>query len=150
MTFVFSKKFPPFLIVTNSLSRWSGCSLICFHWWAPKIGVNDALPTPWRTQMWIQIKNSGRRKSRSTLPSSQHFEGWKCVLELWDGTRKSWQASLTQTGLHTAHTKWLVHSWNTFGARTSHKQHRHIRLTTARTWGKPLPSPPYSIYCGWS
>jgi len=30
-------------------------------------------------------------------------------------------------GLHTTHTKWLVQSWNTLGARTSHGQHRHRR-----------------------
>jgi hypothetical protein len=35
----------------------------------------DALPTPWRTQMWIQAKDSGRGRSRDTLLSSQHFEG---------------------------------------------------------------------------
>jgi hypothetical protein len=46
--------------------------------------------------------------------------------------------------LHTTHTRWLVHSWSTFGARTSHGQHGHTRLTMARTWGKPPPSP-YSI-----
>jgi len=57
------------------------------------------------------------------------------------GTRKSWQTSLTHTSLHTTHTRWLVHSSNTFGARTSHGQHEHIRLTTARPWGKPPPSP---------
>ncbi len=34
-----------------------------------------------------------------------------------------------------------MHSWSTFGARTSHGQHGHTRLTTARTWGKPPPSP---------
>jgi hypothetical protein len=47
-------------------------------------------------------------------------------------------------GLHTTHTKWLVHSWSTFGARTSHGQHGHTRLTTARTWGS-YHLPPYSI-----
>ncbi len=30
----------------------------------------DALPTPQRTQMWAQVGNSGRRRSRGTLPSS--------------------------------------------------------------------------------
>jgi hypothetical protein len=63
------------------------------------------------------------------------------VLKLQDGTRKSWQASLTHTGMHATHTRWLVHSWNTFSARMSHGQHEHIRLTTAQTWGKPPPSP---------
>jgi hypothetical protein len=35
----------------------------------------DALPTPWRTQLWIQVKDSERRRSRDTLLNSQHFEG---------------------------------------------------------------------------
>jgi len=91
--------------------------------------------------MWAQVENSKRRRNRSTLLSSQHLEGYKGMLELQDGTRKSWQASLTHTGLHTTHTKWLVHSWSTLGAKTSHGQHGHTRLTTARTWGKPPPSP---------
>jgi hypothetical protein len=38
-------------------------------------------------------------------------------------------------------TKWLVHSWSTFGARTSHGQFGLTRLTTAQTWGKPPLSP---------
>ncbi len=37
--------------------------------------TSDALPTPWKTQMWIQVENSGRRRSRGTFLSSQHFEG---------------------------------------------------------------------------
>jgi hypothetical protein len=48
--------------------------------------------------------------------------------------------------MHTNHTKWLVHSWSTFGARTSHGQHGHTRLTTARTWGSHH-LPPYSTLC---
>jgi hypothetical protein len=66
--------------------------------------------------------------------------------ELRDGTRKKWQASLTHMDLHKTNTKWLVHSWNTFGARTNHGQLGHTRLTTAWTWGKSPPSP-YSILC---
>ncbi len=66
------------------------------------------------------------------------------MLELRDETRKIWQALFTHTGLHKTNTKWLVHSWNTFGVRTSYGQLGHTRLTTARTWGKPPPSP-YSI-----
>jgi len=45
------------------------------------------------------------------------------------------------THAHTTHIKWLVHSWSSFGARTSHGQHGHTRLTTTRTLGKPPPSP---------
>jgi hypothetical protein len=71
------------------------------------------------------------------------------MLELWDGTKKSWQASFTHTGLHTTHTKWLVHSSSTFRVRMSHGQHGHTRFTMVRTWGKPPPSPPYSILYDW-
>jgi hypothetical protein len=35
----------------------------------------DTLPTPQRTQMWAQVGNSGRRRNRGTLLTSQHFEG---------------------------------------------------------------------------
>jgi hypothetical protein len=37
--------------------------------------LNDALPTPEKAQMWAQVESSGKRRSRNTLPSSQHFEG---------------------------------------------------------------------------
>jgi hypothetical protein len=36
---------------------------------------DDALPTPQKTQMWVQVENSGKVKSQGKLPSSQHFEG---------------------------------------------------------------------------
>jgi hypothetical protein len=32
--------------------------------------VADTLPTPWGTQMWVQIENNRRVKSQGTLPSS--------------------------------------------------------------------------------
>jgi hypothetical protein len=67
------------------------------------------------------------------------------MLELWDVTRKNWQASTTHTNLHKTNTRWLVHSWSTFGARTSQGQLKLTRLTTSRTWGKPSPSPLYYI-----
>jgi hypothetical protein len=69
------------------------------------------------------------------------IEGYRGMLELRDGTRKKWQASLTHTDLHKTNTKWLVHSWSTFGARMSHGQLGHTRFTMAWTWGKPPPSP---------
>jgi hypothetical protein len=36
---------------------------------------DDALPTPWGTQMWVQVEKKEKRRSRGTLPGSQHFEG---------------------------------------------------------------------------
>jgi hypothetical protein len=39
------------------------------------VSQDDALPTPWRTQMWVQMKDSGRGRSRDAVPSSQHLEG---------------------------------------------------------------------------
>jgi len=68
------------------------------------------------------------------------------VLELRDGTRKNWQALFIHTGLHKTNTKWLVHSWSTFGTRTSREQ--------LDTQDSPQPRlggshhlPPYSILC---
>jgi hypothetical protein len=65
------------------------------------------------------------------------------MLEFQDGIRMSWQASTTHTSLHKTNTRWLVHNWNIFGARTSHEQFGLTRLTTTWTWGKPPPSPFY-------
>jgi hypothetical protein len=52
----------------------------------------------------------------------------------------------THTGLHTTHTKWLVLSWSTFGARTA--------TSNTDTQDSPRPGlggshhlPPYSILC---
>jgi hypothetical protein len=45
-----------------------------FFWYIVLI-TYDALPTPCRTQMWVQVKDNGRSRSRDALPSSQHFEG---------------------------------------------------------------------------
>ncbi len=39
------------------------------------IKFGDALPTPWRTQMWVQTENNGKVRSRGILLSSQHFGG---------------------------------------------------------------------------
>jgi hypothetical protein len=74
------------------------------------------------------------------------LDGWRGVLELRDGTRRNWQASITYMDLHKTNTKWLVHNWNTSGVRTSHEQLKHTRLTTARTWGSHH-LPLYSILC---
>jgi hypothetical protein len=35
----------------------------------------DALPIPWGTQMWVQLEDNGRERSRGMLPTSQHFDG---------------------------------------------------------------------------
>ncbi len=53
---------------------------------------------------------------------------------------------LTRTYTKT-NTRWLVHSWNTFSARTSHQQFRFTRLMTTWTWGKPPPSPLQYTLC---
>ncbi len=57
----------------------------------------------------------------------------------WD--YEKWEALIIHTNQHKTNTRWLVHSWNTFGARKSHGQLKLTRLTTARSWGKPPPSP---------
>jgi hypothetical protein len=52
-----------------------------------------------------------------------------CVTQLYSST--SLQGSNVQ----------LMHSWNTFGARTSNEQLGLIRLTIARTWGETITFP---------
>jgi len=49
-------------------------------------------------------------------------------------------------GLHKTHTRWLVRSWSTFGAKMNHGQHIHTRFTTAELGGSHH-LPPYSILC---
>jgi hypothetical protein len=49
--------------------------------------------------------------------------------------------------LHKTNTKWLVHSWSTFGAKTSHEQLGLTRFTMTQTWVKPPPSPLKYILC---
>jgi hypothetical protein len=38
-------------------------------------------------------------------------------------------------------TSWLVHSQSIFGAKMNHMQLGFTKLTMARTWEKPPPSP---------
>ncbi len=63
------------------------------------------------------------------------------MLELRDGTRKIDKHQLFTRTCTKPNTRWLVHSWNTFCAKTNHGQLKLTRLTTVRTWGKPPPSP---------
>ncbi len=35
----------------------------------------DALPTPWKIQMWVQVEDNWRVMSRGTFFNSQHLEG---------------------------------------------------------------------------
>jgi hypothetical protein len=32
-------------------------------------------PNSLKTQVWVKVENSGKKRSRGTLPNSQHFEG---------------------------------------------------------------------------
>jgi hypothetical protein len=107
--------------------------------------LNDAPPTPWKTQMWVQVKDSGRKRSRDTFPSSQHLKGRGACWSSGMGLGRIDKLIHSPGPAHNPH-KWLVHSWSTFGAKTSHGQHGHTRLTTARTWGSHH-LPPYSILC---
>jgi hypothetical protein len=40
-----------------------------------RIIVDDTLPTPWGTQMWVQTENNESVRSRGTLPGLEHFGG---------------------------------------------------------------------------
>ncbi len=75
------------------------------------------------------------------LFSSQHLGGGEayCSSEMDEDKRQVVQL-LTRTCTNQT-TSWLVHSWSTFGAQTSHDKHGLTRFITVRTWGKPPPSP---------
>jgi hypothetical protein len=89
-----------------------------------------------------KVETSGKVRSSGHVPwFSALWRGRKGMVELCDGTRKNWQASITHTDLHKTNTKWLVHSWSTFGARMNHMQLGFTKFTTTQTWGKSAPSP---------
>jgi hypothetical protein len=48
--------------------------LIEFNY-SKKLTMYDALLTTRRTQMWVQVKDSGSGSGREAFPSSQHLEG---------------------------------------------------------------------------
>ncbi len=71
------------------------------------------------------------------------------MLELQDGTRKNdKQSTFTQTCTDQT-TSWLVHSWSTFGARTSHRWNTNSQDPPRFGLGGSHHLPPYSILCAW-
>jgi hypothetical protein len=56
-----------------------------------------------------QIENI-EKQGVGAAPWLVTLDGWKGVLELWDGTRRNWQVSITYMDLHKTNTKWLVHN----------------------------------------
>jgi hypothetical protein len=69
------------------------------------------------------------------------------VLEFQDGSRKNSQASITHLNLQKPNTRRLVHSWSTFGARTSHGQPQTLKTHHGPNLGETTTFPPYSILC---
>ncbi len=63
----------------------------------------------------------------------------------WD--YEEWQTSTTHTDLHKTNTRWLVHNWSTFGARTSHGQIQTHKIHRDPDLGEATTFPPYSILC---
>jgi hypothetical protein len=93
----------------------------------------------WGFYCWVRVANHIKQHVYWYVP--------KFLVDSLEGLSmrqcgRSWNLEpLLSVVLHITHTKWLVQSWSTLGARTNHGQHGHTRLTTARTWGKPPPSP---------
>jgi hypothetical protein len=57
-----------------------------------------------------------------------------------------WQASTTHMDLHKTNTRWLVHSWSTFGVKTSHGQLDSQDSPRLRLGGSHH-LPPFNILC---
>jgi hypothetical protein len=134
---------------------WSKVPVVCLNTQGcPEMWTNHVGGLFWcRFKLDLLVPRPSLIPGLSTRPSTP-FQSWKLGACLWVSTfrnltlwnpkvgftpwlgsasRKKWQASLTHTDLHKTNTKWLMHSWNTFGARTSYGQLGHTRLTMART-----------------
>jgi hypothetical protein len=103
-------------------------------------------PTPWRTQMWVQVKGSGKRRSRGTLPSSQHLRGrgacWSSGMGLGQVDKLH---SLTRACTRPSQSgKCIVGAPLVLGRATGNLE--LTWLITTRTWGSHH-LPPYSILC---
>jgi hypothetical protein len=83
---------------------------------------------------WKQQKN----KELGHTPSLTTLWGLRSVLEFQDGDRKKDKQSITHTNQTT---DWLVHGWNTFGARTSHGQIRTHKTHHDPNLGKTTTFP---------
>jgi hypothetical protein len=99
------------------MSNWHHCKFdlakLCWH--TPKLLD--------RLNCESKCENNKRIRSWGTLPGSQHFGGVKGHARAlrWGLERVTSIQLLTWTCTNQI-TSWLVHSWNIFGARTSHTQ----------------------------
>jgi len=72
------------------------------------------------------------------------------MLEFWDEDYNEWQAGQLFIQIYTNQTtSWLMHSWNIFGARMSHKHTWTHKIHHSSDWGEATTFPPYSILCAW-
>ncbi len=71
----------------------------------------------------------------------KHFKGRRACWSFGTGLGRSISNSITHTDLHKPNTSWLVRSWSPLVHERTTNKHRFTRLTTARTWKKPPPSP---------
>jgi len=55
---------------------------------------------------------------------TRNILGQRGMLELWDGIRKSDKHQLLTRTYTKPNTRWLMHSWSTFGVRTNRRQIR--------------------------
>jgi len=75
------------------------------------------------------------------FPGSQHFEGYKGVLELQDGTRRSDKHQLLTWTCTKPTQGGLVHNWGTFGAKTSHGQTQTYKIHHGPNLGEATTFP---------
>jgi len=85
------------------------------HWCAPKL-LNGL-----KCESKLKTTKEQGVKACSLACSTLGVEG---RVGAPDGTRKSDKHQLVTQTCRKPNTRWLVHSWNTFGARTSHGQIR--------------------------
>jgi hypothetical protein len=89
-----------------------------------------------------KCENIGRIMSCSTLLGLQHFRGRRACWNLGRGLGRATSGSIIHTTCTNHTTSWLMCSWNTFDALTSHEQtwshNTHHNLDMGETTTFPL------------
>jgi hypothetical protein len=99
--------------------------------------------------MWVSGENNRRVQSWAHSLIQQHFGDRRACWSSEMGTRKSEKhQSFTRTCTNQT-TSWLVHSFSTFGVRTSHMKTRTHKTHHSPDLGEATTFPLYSIFCGW-
>ncbi len=105
----------------------------------------DALPSSLMDSYMSLNRKQRKNKELGHIPWLIALWGQRGVLELQDGTRKSDKHQLLTWTCTKLNIRWSVHSWSTFGAKTSHGQIRTHKIHHGPDLGEATTFP-FIIY----